>query len=55
MTRELRTAEMATLTAGSSTTLQMRVILPPEVTNIARGSGTGTYYDSASGGNRFYL
>lgn len=46
---------ITSLNAGASTTIQLRATMPPETTAIPRWSATGTYYDQASGGARFYL
>ena len=46
---------VGTINAGANTTLQLRAIIPPEVTAIPRWSGTGTYYDAATGGTQFNL
>lgn len=46
---------LGTVNAGASTTLNLTVTLPPEVTAVPRWAGTGTYYNAASGGTAFFM
>jgi hypothetical protein len=46
---------VGTVTTGTSTTLTLHAILPPEVTAIPRWAGAGTYYDASSGGSKYNL
>lgn len=41
--------------AGGFSSLPLRVIVPPEITAIARWTGTGYYYDAPTGGTRFNM
>jgi hypothetical protein len=46
---------LGTINAGGNTTLDLSVVVPPEVTSIPRWSSSGFYFDAAVAGNMFFL